>query len=84
MNQNNLHLLIVVHMLCTSWDFVQVAICTKGLYKLQQQKISCTSCNLYRISLSNKPNLYITVVQVGIKKEFWLRILLKIYLILCI
>ena len=29
----------------------------------------CTSCNLYRISIANKPNLYKTVVQVGLKKN---------------
>ena len=34
---------------CTSQP-VQVATCTSSLYKLQLVQISCTSCNLYKVS----------------------------------
>ena len=42
------------------------AVCTS----CNSYKIGCTSCNLYRISLSSNPNLYNTVVKVGLKKKF--------------
>ena len=46
-------------MLCTSLDFVQVATCTKSLYRLQLVQAVCSS----------NPNFYSTDVQVEFKKN---------------
>ena len=58
-----------IYMLCTSWDFVQVATCTKSLYMLDVE---------FHYQLNP------TFVQVGTNKIFFkLQILLKICLLLC-
>ena len=44
-------------MLCTTWDFVQVATSTTLLYKLQLVWSACTSCNLYKF-ICTSCNLY--------------------------
>ena len=57
------------------WEASVLPLCHHGPLQLVQAVcISCNSYkigyNLYRISLSIRPNLYNTVVQVGFKKHF--------------
>ena len=82
-----IYILINTYMLCTSGDFIQVATCTKSLYKLQLVQAVCTSCNSYKIGFYHQiiSTCTILLYQLDLKRLLVkLTILLKIFLILCV